>query len=147
MILFRTLGLYNRIPVRGSWRRGLDAQCDVCALFESNCVWCTCKLITFKRAAEEQNYFCLRIPVASPRRHETRLWGVPWLPLWEQRCESQQVGQTSAHLPETFPHLIPLGHMNEWITVLCLSKQILHSCRGLLGCISLLVELKLIEKL
>lgn len=39
-----------------------------------------------------------------------RLWALPGLPLQEQRCWSQQLGQTSAPLPWTFPHhlILPL---------------------------------------
>lgn len=45
-----------------------------------------------------------------------RLRALPGLPLQDQRCWSQQLGQASAPRCWTFPHLIPpLGYTNEWI--------------------------------
>lgn len=65
-----------------------------------------------------------------------RLRALPGLPLQDQRCWSQQLGQASAPRCWTFPHLIPpLGYTNEWI---CCS---LHPNCGLLGCILLLVKI------
>lgn len=65
-----------------------------------------------------------------------RLRALPGLPLQDQRCWSQQLGQASAPRCWTFPHLIPPLdiQMNEF-AVLCTPN-----C-GLLGCILLLVKI------
>jgi len=53
-----------------------------------------------------------------------RLRALPGLPLQDQRCWSQQLGQASAPCCWTFPHLIPPPWIYKWMNLLFSAPQL-----------------------